>query len=33
VGSALVEALGTGELVTAERLVRDLAAAVRNGGR
>jgi tryptophan synthase alpha chain len=33
VGSALVEALGTGGLGVAERLVRDLAAAVRNGQR
>jgi tryptophan synthase alpha chain len=31
VGSALVEALGTGDLRVAERLVRDLSAAVRNG--
>lgn len=33
VGSALVEALGTGGLQVAERLVRDLSAAVRNGQR
>jgi tryptophan synthase alpha chain len=33
VGSALVEALGTGDLAVAERLVRDLSAAVRNGRR
>jgi len=31
VGSALVEALGAGDLRIAERLVRDLSAAVRNG--
>ena len=31
VGSALVEALGAGDLHVAERLVRSLAAAVRNG--
>lgn len=33
VGSALVEALATGDLRVAERLVRDLSAAVRNGQR
>jgi tryptophan synthase alpha chain len=33
VGSALVEALGAGDLRVAERLVRDLSAAVRNGRR
>jgi tryptophan synthase alpha chain len=33
VGSALVEALGGGDLAVAERLVRDLSAAVRNGRR
>jgi len=33
VGSALVEALGAGDLRIAERLVRDLSAAVRNGQR
>ena len=33
VGSALVEALGSGGLAAAERLVRDLSAAVRNGPR
>jgi len=33
VGSALVEALGAGDLQVAERLVRDLSAAVRNGQR
>ena len=33
VGSALVEALGGGDLRVAERLVRDLSAAVRNGQR
>jgi len=33
VGSALVEALATGDLQVAERLVRDLSAAVRNGQR
>jgi len=33
VGSALVEALATGDFRIAERLVRDLAAAVRNGRR
>jgi tryptophan synthase alpha chain len=33
VGSALVEALGAGDLRVAERLVRDLSAAVRNGQR
>jgi tryptophan synthase alpha chain len=33
VGSALVEALGAGDLKVAERLVRDLSAAVRNGRR
>ncbi|HYT03665.1 MAG TPA: tryptophan synthase subunit alpha [Gemmatimonadales bacterium] len=32
VGSALVEALGSGGLEAGERLVRDLAAAVREGG-
>ncbi|HEX9282396.1 MAG TPA: tryptophan synthase subunit alpha [Gemmatimonadales bacterium] len=31
VGSAIVEALGTGGAAAAERLVRDLAAAVRSG--
>lgn len=33
VGSALVEALGAGDLRVAERLVRDLSAAMRNGQR
>jgi len=33
VGSALVEALGAGDLRVAERLVRDLSVAVRNGQR
>jgi tryptophan synthase alpha chain len=33
VGSALVEALGAGDLSVAERLVRDLSAAVRSGQR
>jgi len=33
VGSALVEALGAGDLSVAERLVRDLGTALRNGQR
>ena len=32
VGSALVDALGSGGLPAAERLIKDLAAAVRGNG-